>query len=75
MSTKYEENPCKITEIIKKSLGPVFFWGHSGIYCYFFYPRRKSENSACDSIGCINGKDSEIRNCFIKSYQQGIVDL
>ena len=33
------------------------------------------ENTACDSITYINGKDSDLRNVFIKSYQQGNIDL
>ena len=39
------------------------------------YPHPKSENTACDSITYKNGKDTDLRNGFIKSYQQGIVDL
>ena len=42
---------------------------------FIFYPRPKSENSACDNIPYINDKDSNLRNGFIKSYQQGIVDF
>ena len=42
---------------------------------FFFNPRPKSENTPCDSITYINGKDSDLRNVFIKSYQEGIVDL
>ena len=40
-----------------------------------FYPRPKSENTACDSITYINDKDSDIRNGVIKSYQQVVVAL
>ena len=41
----------------------------------FFYPHPSSENSACDSITYINGKDFDLHNGFIKSYQQGTLDL
>ena len=41
----------------------------------FFYQCPKSENLECDSITYINGKDSDLRNGFIKSYPPGIVDL
>ena len=40
-----------------------------------FYPRQKTENLPCDSITYINGKDSDLRNDSIKSYQQGMLDL
>ena len=34
-----------------------------------FYLRPKLKKSACDSIIYKNGKDSDLRNGFIKSYQ------
>ena len=37
-----------------------------------FYLRPKL---ACDSIAYMNGKDSDLRNSFIKSCQLGIVDI
>ena len=40
-----------------------------------FHPRPKSENPVCDSITYINGKDFDLRNGLIKSYQQGIADI
>ena len=41
----------------------------------FSYMRPKSENTACDSITYINGKDIDLRNGLIKSYQRDFVDL
>ena len=41
----------------------------------FFYPRPKSENSVCDSITYINGKEFDLRNGYIKSYCQGLEGL
>ena len=40
-----------------------------------FYLRPKSENTVCDIITYINGKDSDLRKGFVESYQQGIVDI
>ena len=40
-----------------------------------FYTRPKYEFVACDSITYINGKESDLRNGFIKSYQQIFVNL
>ena len=44
--------------------------------CVPFFAPPNSENLAYDSmpITYMNGKDSDLRNGLIKSYQQGIVD-
>ena len=41
----------------------------------FFLSGPKSGNSTCDSITYINGKDSDLCNGFMKSYQQDIVNM